>query len=325
MTDTNDTAANPDVDLAQQDATVTKTDDAAAAPADAKAADAKKPDAPAAAADKGVDDAKPADDWRVRLANGDEKELKRLGRFATEADVYKAYRELENKLKSGEMKKGLPKDATPEDIAQWRKENGIPEAPDKYDLTFENGLVIGEEDKPYIDKFVTKMHGENATPAQVKAAVASYYEIMGEQQQAIAEADAQFKDSSLELLREEWGGDYKKNLNAVNGLISSMPDEVRAYFETARTADGKVLGNDPEVVKWLAQTAFEINPAATVMPNSMSNPGAGITDEITSIEKMVGDRDSDYWRGAKEANGNTKMQNRYAELIAARDKIAARG
>lgn len=327
MATQDDTAANPDVNLAQQDdkATTDTTTTAAttAAPAESKsvAADAVagKSEEPAKA-----DDVKPADDWRVKLAGGDEKELKRLSRFASEADVYKAYRELENKLKSGEMKKALSKDAKPEEVAAWRKENGIPETPDKYDLTFDDGLVIGEQDKPLVDKFVESMHGENATPAQVKAALKSYYDLVAQQQQEIAEGDVAFKDESLEHLREEWGGDFKKNLNAVGGLLDALPAETRQAFETARTQDGKLIGNDPAIIKWLASVAYELNPAASVMPNATNNPGSAIGDEIASIEKMIGDHSSDYWKGQKEANGNTRLQNRYSELIAAKQKIEAR-
>lgn len=314
MTDQiDDTAATPET--APQDGKAIIAD-VAAKPADA---DAKPTDGADAAQVAG--DTKPSDDWRARMAGGDEKELKRLARYASEADAWKAYRELEKKKSSGELKNALPKDPTPEQLAEWRKDNGIPEAPDKYDLSFDNGLVIGEQDKPLIDKFVTKMHGENATPSQVKAAIASYYEMLGEQQQALAESDVAFKDESLEGLREEWGGDFKKNLNAVNGLLESLPEETRLAFETARTADGKLIGNDPAIIKWLAATAYEINPAATVMPNSVNNPGQAINDEIASLEKMVGDRSSEYWTGPNAE----KNQARYLELLSAREKIAARG
>ena len=270
-------------------------------------------------ADKAAEQ-KPADDWRVKLANGDEKELKRLARFASEADVYKSFRELEKKKSSGELKSSLPKDPTPEELTQWRKENGIPESVDKYDLTFEDGLVIGENDKPLIDKFVASMHGKNATQDQVKAAIATYYSLINEKQAAQAESDVAFKDQSLESLREEWGGEFKKNLAAVNSLLSSLPDEVREYFESSRTPDGKMLGNDPAVIKWLAATAYELNPAASVMPSSVSNPAGAIGDEIASIEKMMGDKTSAYWKGAEAE----KYQSRYLELITAREKINAR-
>lgn len=259
-----------------------------------------------------------AEDWRIKLAGGDEKELKRLNRFASEADLYKAYRELEKKKSSGELKTPFPKDGSNEEKALWRKENGLPESADKYDLTFENGLVIGEEDKPMVDEFVAAMYEQNATNEQVKAGLGVYYSLLEKQKAAQAEADVDFKDASMEELREEWGGEFKKNVNAVAGLLESAPDSVKEIFDAARTADGKIVGNHPDVVKWLAGMAFEINPAATVMPGSINNPSSAIADEIAGIEKMIASRDPAYWN-------DPKKQSRYQELLAAQEKISARG
>lgn len=308
-----DTPANPE-DQAPQDGNnnpalspTPETQSPSPAPA---SADPTPSPAPAPAAEP--------EDWRVKLAAGDEKELKRLGRFASEADLYKAYRELEKKKSSGELKSPFPKDGSDEEKALWRKENSIPDAPDKYDLTFESGLVIGEEDKPMVDKFVAAMHGQNATNEQVKAGLSAYYALVEEQKAAQAEADVDFKDTSMESLREEWGGDFKKNVNAVAGLLESAPDSVKEIFDAARTADGKIVGNHPDVVKWLASMAFEINPAATVMPGSINNPSSAIADEIAGFEKMIANRDPAYW-------GDSKKQARYRELLAAQEKIQAKG
>lgn len=262
-------------------------------------------------------DTKPLEDWRVKLANGDEKELKRLSRFASEADVWKAYRELEKKRDSGEYKKAYPKDGSPEEIAQWRKDNNVPDSADKYDLSFDDGLVISDDDKPIIDLFVSDMHGVNATNDQVKAAIKSYYELQRQQVQRMEEADSAFEEEGEEVLRTEWGGEYKKNIKAMRGLLDQLPDDVRDSFATARTADGKLIGNHPEVIKWLTRMAYEINPVASVMPAVGDNASKSINDEIGDIEKMIRDPKSDYWRGAKSAD----LQERYRKLLDAKAKI----
>src|SRR3546814_8159770 len=83
----------------------------------------------------------------------------------------KSQRALEQKLSSGEFKKAIGPDATPEQIAEWRKEQGIPEKPEDYDLKFDNGLVIGEADKPLVAEFLKASHATNVTPAQAKAQI----------------------------------------------------------------------------------------------------------------------------------------------------------
>lgn len=303
------------------------TEEAANSGAEAQTQPTQQPEVKAPAAEPSTPAATPAaepaaakvdeTDWRVKLANGDDKELKRLARFASEADVWKAYRELEKKKSSGELKTPFPKDGTPEEITLWRKENGIPEAPDKYDLTLDNGLVIGEEDKPLIDKFVSAMHGTNATNEQVKAAINAYYNMVSEQQQAMEAADVDFQDSALAELQAEWGGEYKRNINVLNNFISGAPDTVKEMINSARY-DGKVIGDHPDFVKWMTSLAFDINPAATVMPGSINNPSSAIADEIASIEGLIKSRDDAYWKSPEK-------QQRYQQLIDARDKISAKG
>ena len=60
----------------------------------------------------------------------DDKELfKQLERYASEADFGKAHVSLRGKLSSGEYRRVPPKDATPEQVAEWRADIGLPARP----------------------------------------------------------------------------------------------------------------------------------------------------------------------------------------------------
>lgn len=269
----------------------------------------------------------PADwpeDWRGKLAGDDAKQKTQLERFASPADIYKSYRALQQKLSSGELKSTLPKDQTPEALSAWRKENGIPEKPEEYDLNLDNGLVVGEQDKPLVGEFINEMHAANASPTAVKSALSAYYKIVAKQQQEVQQADAEFRDSSETTLRDEWGGDFRRNVNMVAGLLAGAPEDVRLKISAGRTPEGRKLGDDPGVMRWLANLSREVNPAATVVPGAGSNVGAQIDDEIASITKAMGDSNSEYWKGPKPDGKETKMQIRYRELVTARDKVKAR-
>lgn len=255
------------------------------------------------------------DDWRSQLADGDEKTLKKLERYTSPKEVAKALRAAEQRISSGELKPVLPKDAKPEEIAQWRKDNGIPEKPEEYDLKFDNGLVIGEEDKPAVSEFVKAMHGTNATPEQVKAGLGAYLQWREQEVQRIAETDAEEKAATEDALRAEWGGEYRRNLAAINGLLDGAPSGVKEALMGARAGRSAVF-NNPQVVGWFAQLAREINPAATVVPGA-SNPGSAINDEISQIEALMGDRSSKYWKGPEAE----KIQQRYRDLVSTRDKL----
>jgi hypothetical protein len=79
--------------------------------------------------------------------------------------------------------------------------------------------------------------------------------------------------------------------------------------------DGRAIANDPDVLRWLATTARELNPGATVVPAGGDQAGA-INDEIGKLEKMMGNHGSEYWKGPNAA----KNQERYRQLIEARDR-----
>jgi hypothetical protein len=255
------------------------------------------------------------EDWRDQMAAGDEKTRKLLDRYASPKDVSNAWRAFQLKMSSGELKSTLPKDARPEDVAKWRAENGIPEKHTDYKMP--EGMAVGEADKPLIDLFLQDMHGENAPPQVVQKAVASYYKIQELQKAQIAENDVVHKQESEDALRAEWGGEYRGNVNAIKGMLESAPGGIADKILSARMADGRAITNDPAVLAWLASTARELNPVATVVPAGGDQTGA-IADEISSLKKMMGNTSSDYWKGPHAE----KNQARYRQLVEARDRRA---
>lgn len=235
--------------------------------------------------------------------------------------MFHSYRELQKQLSSGAYRKVLPKDAKPEDVTEWRKANGIPETPDKYDLTLEDGTVIGDADRPMVMKFVERMHGENATPTQVKAALASYFDIQKEVIASRDETDAANKIAVEEELRAEYGGEYRANVNIVKAMLQSAPGEIADDFLTARMANGKRVVDDPRMVRFLVNQARALHPTATIVPSG-GDQSKAITDEIAQIESTMrlpdGSRNPAYYN-------NAEVQARYARLIEARSRQNGRG
>lgn len=254
-------------------------------------------------------------DWRQKISD-DAKLLKRLERYASPKDIANALISTQQKISSGELKvtSPYPTKGTTEEQTQWRKDNGIPESADKYDLKFDKGLVIGDEDKPVVDSFLAHMHAANTPPAQAKAALEWYFGTLDERANARSEADADLKKTSEDELRAEWGGEYRRNVNLIKGLIEMAPTEARGLIAGARLADGSPLGNHPQVLRWLAGLARTVNPVTTVVPGAGGDVASAIDDEITAIEKgMRTDR--------KSYNKDEKLQARYRELLDARSRI----
>ena len=261
------------------------------------------------------------DDWRQRLAGGDAEELKRLERFQGPENVYRSYRELESRMSRGELKPTLPKDATPEEQTRWRNEMGIPVSPDKYKVTGPEGKPPPKEDDTFIKAFLKSAHEANYTQAQVDASVRAFYAEVDRQEQALTEAEKQAETAAEDALRKDWGNDYRTNKNMAEALLARAPAGFRDRFMNGYLADRMPIRASPDAWKWLVQIEREINPAGTVVPNTGGDLGKTIDAEITDLKKQMGaPRGSADWKKYWEEGGEA----RYRQLIAAKEKVAAR-
>ena len=256
-------------------------------------------------------------DWRDQIAKDDKTVKNILGRYATPADAIQSAIEIRKKISAGEIKMPLPKDAKPEDIAKWRADNGIPESPDKYELKLRDGLSIGKEDKPIIDGFLKTMHEKNTPPELASAAIDWYYGEIERQTEARAVADKAAASEAHEALREEWGPEFRTNLNVVENLLATMPKEVADDFKFGRLANGTPIMASPAAIKWMLNMNLQLNPHSKVVPSNASNPASALDDEIATIEKtMRTDR--------KAYDKDEKMQARLRDLYGAREGLKAK-
>jgi hypothetical protein len=273
------------------------------------------------------------DDWRQRVAEyvggGDEKavkrELKRLERFTDPNGIYAMSRELESKFSQGGLIKKPGKDAKPEEVAEFHKALGVPDKPEDYlkDVKLASGAVIGDADKPVVTEFVGAMHKAGAPPAVVNEALNWYYKSQESQAAAIDEADDKHRVEAERALKDEYGPAYKRYTNSISSVFKTAPGgttlENGSLFGRlmgGRTADGKIIGNDPDMVRFLVNIAREINPAATVVEDG-GESGVSIENEIASLEKRMREDRPSYFK-------DERAQARYRELIGAREKVRAR-
>lgn len=242
-------------------------------------------------------------DWRQKASGGDEKILKQLERYNSPADVSKALLELRGKLSSGEYKRNV---APPVDDAEamkvWRAENGIPESPEGYEVKLGDGIVMGDDDKPYVDEFVKSMHAKNMPPSAVNEALNAYFTMQNRQAAEMVKEDRAFQQKTEEALRQEWGHEYLPNYNMAKEFATQrFGAEVGAA----------ILQAGPDAVKAVASIAREINPAMTLVPNS-ANPNQAIADELKTLQGKI---------GTPEWFRNEAMQKRYTDLVAAQERF----
>lgn len=269
-------------------------------------------DAPEATTETTSSEVVSMENWRNEMSGGDEKVEKRLGRYNSITDVGKALIEAQDKIRRGEAK-SLPENPSDEQVAKWREENGIPESWDKYDL---GETQINDDMKSIVESLLQVAHQKNIKSEDVNDFIAPLLAAEENRIKAENESDELDRQDVENTMREAWKTDYQSNKNAIDNLLSTIPEDVRGLFISGRLANGKAILNDPGMLSFLADTARAINPAATVVPN-VADPVAAIDDEIASLEKMMGNRQSEYWKGPK----SERLQSRYRELLETKDKL----
>lgn len=254
-------------------------------------------------------------DWatrRTEYAKGDEKLLKRLARYSSEESVVDALIAAQNKIAEGGAKSALPKDATPEQIKEWRTDNGIPETPEGYDVsTLPDGLIVGEAEKGIVDGYLKTAHDRNLSPDVVKDTVAYFMKAKEDAATARHQADEEARINGTIELKQEMGSEFETNKNLINNMLKAAPEGVLDTIHQSRGPDGTPIMSSPKVLRWLANVARELNPVATVVPGSGSNANATVESELSSITKLMADSKSEYWKGPNAQ----KMQARYRELV----------
>lgn len=255
-------------------------------------------------------------DWRARLAGEDKTFLKTLDRYASEADFGKAHRALHQKLSSGEYKRDLPENATDEEKGAWRKERGVPDKVEGYEVKLPDGLVLGESDAPVVDLFKAFAHGKNYTPQQFNEALGWYYETQDALASQRSDADATFKTKAEDELRAEYGNDYRRNMNVLGTVRDSMPEGLAANLLAGRLADGTKIGDSPAVIRWMVQQGLEINPAGTLLPSSGGDHGKTVTARLEEIRVFRRENPDKY-------DQDKKLQAEELQLLDAQTKLKA--
>lgn len=229
------------------------------------------------------------DNWRQTYVATRNKPdvLPRLERYSDPFAVVDALISVQQKIGSGELRSNAPypDKGTAEEQQAWRTANGIPEAPDKYDVA---GLKLGDEDKPVIDAFLKHAHSRNLPPSAVKASLEWY---MGEKERADAaqsQRDEQLRGEIDGQLRVEWGGDYARNKALVQAFLDTGPQGTRDAILNARKPDGTPILSDINVVRWLVDKARDYNPPISTVPGDNATQVQAMEREMNDLIRAAG-------------------------------------
>ena len=165
------------------------------------------------------------DNWREMLAGEDPAALRALKRYGSVSGLWQKVVNQEKLISAGAHKvpAALPEDATPEEVAAYRKAHGIPEAPEGYGIAFNPDLKPSEADTALLNGFLTDMHGRNVPPGAAKAAFEWYQSQMVRTREEQAAEAARARHHVTTELRKEFGADYKRNLALADEFLGAHP------------------------------------------------------------------------------------------------------
>lgn len=167
-----------------------------------------------------------------------------LKRYKSEFDYMVAGTAAREKIRSGEYRAKPPADASEEEIAAWREENGIPVKAKDYEIPKIAGYKWTDNDKPLIENFKTFAHKANYTQDQVNVGAEWYVKMVQETQEKYWEdtqrSDAQSRQIAMDQLRGEYGPDLKPSLEITKRLLDDdqvMPNNLGHKLKNARYLD----------------------------------------------------------------------------------------
>lgn len=265
---------DPPVDPAPQPDPAPKVDPAPE-PAPAPEGE-KKDDAPA-------DEFKWSDDWRERMAGGDETLLRQLKRYSSPATFAKGFKERDDMIRSGKLKRDMPDASDEKALAEWRKEQGIPDDPSGYKL---GDAIVGrltDEDKPVLATFTEFAHKKGLPNNAVEVAAEWYVSQMDAIAEKRTQIDNEARETAEDFLRKEWApGEFKANMNLAKRFIEDIPGVGSSWAEF-RGPDGRRLGDIPEFVMAMADKARDHYGDAVFSSSDSEAKHTARKDEIERI------------------------------------------
>lgn len=258
-------------------------------------------------------------DWRDAVAGDDLKFKSQLERFSDQGAFGNAYREAQQKIRSGQLRPELPEDASEDQIKEFRTTNNIPLEVGDYFEDMPNGLVVGEDDKEIMMDFMGAMHEINA-PKEVAHKMVEWYNTFEErQQEAMGELDAEQSQETDDVLRESWGKDYRANMNLVKGMLNHYFGESAEQLINGRYQDGRGFFNDAKIMTGLGELARKMNDE---FPLIQEDPEAlkSLNDEIDELEKYQREKRTEYF---KDEKAQARLRELYELRLKAQSKDAA--
>lgn len=199
-------------------------------------------------------------DWRTSLPEDlrSEKVFESIkGKDWSEAGPVLAKNYLNAQKLVGAEKLVIPgKDATPEQIAEFRTKLGVPAKPEEYGLKLPEGLTEDKLDKARVDAWKKHLHDQGVPKAAAEALITQYLTDEHSLMQARAKAQADEQKAWATQLKEQFGNEYDTKVNLARYALEQF--------------------KDPALISWLEETGAGSHPAVVAF---FSKVGQALSDD----------------------------------------------
>ena len=229
-------------------------------------------------------------DWRSQIPE-EIRDHKSLAHFTDVGAMAKSLVNAQSMI--GADKVAIPgKHATDEDWGEvWRK-LGRPDTPDGYELVNEMPEGI-EQNDDMLNWFRNTAHEIGMTPTQAQKMLGKYNQFLGTQMGADEGMVEQLRETTEIELKKEYGAAFADRVSNGNAVMQEFGAEGLTELQLA---DGRLLGDHPEIIKMMVNVGEFINSkiGEDVLAGTKSSGGLAPDDARAKLEEIRAPN-SPYW------------------------------
>lgn len=239
-------------------------------------------------------------DWRTDIKDDD---AKKFAESSTDINhLVKRAIDMRNKLSNAIVRPG--KNATPEDIAAYRKAVGIPEKPDEYEFPELPSDQLTDEIKASREQWSKRFHDLGVPKEVAKSLITAVNDETEKLLVSQIEDDKAFARKQEEALRNEWkGADYDKNKLLANRAFEEIANRAGIKLDVLtklETNDGRFLMDRAEMVKLFAVIGREMGEGS-LGPTLTESQAETLDSEVRTLRQQ---------QAEAQQNGDSKLANR---------------
>lgn len=233
----------------------------------------------------------------MRYSGGDAKRLEDLSRYKTETDWANSWFEQRAALSKRAAPVTLPENATPEQVADYRKGLGVSEVAadakpeaflEAYKIKAPEGYAISEVEKGLIGDFAKLAYDKGYSPREVRESVDFFFKAQAANQQSLNKLTGERHKAWSAEIKAELGDQYEPTIKAADTYLRSVisEDDARVELLNAQLPGGGLLGNHPAFVKLISDMALSNGYTDTIEAHSMESTGRSLAEQQRELEGL---------------------------------------